>query len=199
MRGRAEETGHMQDLTYHLPYERLQKLGRAMGRKAYRRSWINRWGLIILYFAVLAAIAIYSDEVDRWFASMGIPAGATAVMFVLLAILFYGMRRMRKAQCRELQSRVNFDQAVHLTREAEGVRIGTQEIEYFIRWPGITQLLMEPDGVVISHGSLFFLVPDSAFATAAGRNAFIRNIYARLGDEAKAKSDPEIGAVLARL
>ena len=189
----------MQDLTYHLPYERLQKLGRAMGRKAYRRSWSGRRALFALFFAGLAAIIIFTEEVDGWFASMGIPAGGTAVIFVLLAIFLYGLMRLRKAQCRELQSRVNFDQAVHLTREAEGVRIGTQEIEYFIRWPGITQMLMEPDGVVLSHGSLFFLVPDSAFATAAGRNAFIRNVYARLGDEAKAKSEPEIGAVLARL
>jgi hypothetical protein len=42
-------------------------------------------------------------------------------------------------------------------------------------------------------------VPDSAFASKAGRNAFIRNVYAQLSPEAKAKSEPEVGPVLVQL
>jgi hypothetical protein len=189
----------MQELTYQMPYERLQKLGRTMGRRAFRRNWISKWALYLIYAAILAAILIFGGEVDRWFAAVGIPGGGIIAIFTLLAVFLFGARLLRRLHVRELKLRTNFDQTVRLTREESGVRIASQEIEYFLRWPGMTQILMEPDGVVLSHGNLFFLVPDSAFVSRAGRNAFIRNVYAQLSPEAKAKSEPELGAVLTQL
>jgi hypothetical protein len=189
----------MQELTYQLPFERLQKLGRTMGRRAFQRNWISKWALYAVYAVALAVILIFSEEVDRWFAAAGIPGGGIVAIFALLVVFLIGSRQLRRSFVREQKSRTNFEQTLHLMREEGGVRIAAQEIEYFIRWSGITQMLMEPDGVVLSHGNLFFLVPNSAFVTKAGRNAFIRNVYAQLSAEAKAKSASEVGPVLAQL
>jgi hypothetical protein len=189
----------MQELTYQLPFERLQKLGRTMGRRAFQRNWISKWALYAVYAVALAVILIFSAEVDRWFAAAGIPGGGIVAIFGLLVVFLLGSRQLRRSFVREQKTRTNFDQTVRLMREEDGVRIAAEEIEYFIKWSGITQMLMESDGVVLSHGNLFFLVPDSAFASKAGRNAFIRNVYAQLSPEAKAKSEPEVGPVLVQL
>jgi hypothetical protein len=52
--------------------------------------------------------------------------------------------------------------------------------------------MLEPDGVAFSHGNLFFFVPSGAFASDADRLQFVRELHARLGDEAKARSAPYI-------
>jgi hypothetical protein len=55
---------------------------------------------------------------------------------------------------------------------------------------------MEHDGVAVSHGSLFFLIPDGAFADLQERNAFIRDVFGRLGAEARARSEAFVRPVL---
>jgi hypothetical protein len=44
--------------------------------------------------------------------------------------------------------------------------MGTESIEHYLKWRSIGQMLIEYDGVVVLHRTLFFLVPDAAFAKA---------------------------------
>jgi hypothetical protein len=54
------------------------------------------------------------------------------------------------------------------------------------------------NGVVVSHGALFFLVPDSAFADADDRLAFIREVYSQLSDKARSISEKHVRAALSK-
>jgi hypothetical protein len=102
-------------------------------------------------------------------------------------------------QRKQVKSLVDFDQniTVRLTTDEGGLRIAQEAIEYYLKWQGISQMLVEHDGVVIgSHGILFFLVPDAAFADAGQRLAFIRDVYGRLGDKARSASDKYIRPML---
>jgi hypothetical protein len=186
----------MHELTYEIPFERLRKLSRAMGRRAFRGLWMLRWGLLIGYLACLLILGAYADRLEQALYARGIPGGYLIVLIAMTGIFLFAMFRLRKLQTREIKARANFCQTIRLTRDEAGIHIDTDEIAYHLKWRGIRQMLIEPDGVVLSHGSLFFLVPDSAFSGEADRNAFVCDVYAHLGDEAKAKSDPEVGAFL---
>ena len=98
--------------------------------------------------------------------------------------------------CAETQARANFQSEIRLRQDDGGIRIATDEIEYYLKWRGISQMLMEHDGVVVSHGSLFFLIPDSAFADSEERNAFVRDVFGRLGEEARSRSEKSMRPVL---
>jgi hypothetical protein len=58
---------------------------------------------------------------------------------------------------------------------------------------GVTQLLLEHDGVVISLGNLFFRVLYTAFAIHQERLAFIRDVCERLIEKAQSISRKHIG------
>jgi hypothetical protein len=58
-------------------------------------------------------------------------------------------------------------------------------------------MLLERDGVVLSHANLFFLVPNTAFASPEERLSFIREIYGHLSEKARAISAKHIQPALA--
>ena len=182
------------ELTYQIPFERLRKLGRRSGRKAYPKLWTARWVVLGLFFGSLLLVSTFGDEVERWQAEMGLPSLTVLVVIIgagLAAIVF-----LRRAATSETKARANFDADIRMRKDAGGVHFATDEIEYYLKWPGISQMLMEPDGVVLSHASFFFLVPDRAFADMAERNAFVRDVYARLGAEARQRSEQSLRPVL---
>ncbi|HKJ62917.1 MAG TPA: hypothetical protein VKA94_13145 [Hyphomicrobiales bacterium] len=185
----------MQELTYEIPFERLRKLGRTMGRRAFRGVWMLRWGLLLGYLACLLILGSYADQLEGALEARGIYGGYLIVLIAITGIFLFAMIRLRKVQTRAIKARANFGLSIRLTKNEDGVHIETDEIAYFLKWRGINQMLLEPDGVVLSHGNLFFLVPDNAFASEADRNAFIRDVYAHLGETAKAKSEQEVRAV----
>ena len=49
------------ELTYEMPFERLVKLSRSAGRKAYAMSWVTAW-LVIGLFLVAVVLLIVFDE-----------------------------------------------------------------------------------------------------------------------------------------
>jgi hypothetical protein len=183
------------ELTYQMPFARLRKLGRKSGRKAYPRLWAARWLVLGLFLGSLMLVSVFGDAVERWQASVGLPS--LTVLLVIIAVGIIAVVALRRAGARETQARANFQSDVHLRKDDGGIRIATEEIEYYLKWPGISQMFMEPDGVVVSHASLFFLVPDAAFASLSERNDFIREVYARLGSEARARSEASMRPVLA--
>jgi hypothetical protein len=182
------------ELTYQMPFERLVRLSRSAGRKAYKTSWLGTLLIIALLCAALVLIMVYDEAVQDWQRSLGLPwFSAFVIIVVAYVAALFGLRRY---SLRQMKSRADYDSAVRMRREDGGLRFVTGEIEYYLKWNGISQMLMEKDGVAVSHGSLFFLVPNDAFASLQERDAFVRDVFARLGDEARERSEKHVRAVL---
>jgi hypothetical protein len=186
----------MRELTYRMPYRRLAKLGRSMGRKAYRGVWWARWLLIAFFLIAVVAMNAFDGPLVRWLAAAGISDGHGVLLVATFLSVMAGLLVLRKFQRRQVRDRVDFDQSVRLVQDENGVRIATDDIEYVLKWRGISQFLIEHDGVVLSHGSLFWLVPDAAFSNPAERLGFIRDVYDRLSDKARVMSERHVGPLL---
>jgi len=170
------------ELTYHVPFERLRKLGRTMSRKAYGATWWMTW----LWCAALIAACAAAPSVESRLEGTGWPNGAGLV--VLLVLFFAGLFAIRARALSQSKSRADYDAEARFRQEADGLRIGTESIEYYLKWPGVAQVLIEPDGLVVSHGNLFFFIPNSAFSSLAERDDLVRDIFANLGQDAKDRS-----------
>jgi hypothetical protein len=184
------------ELTYQVPFERLIKLSRSAGRKAYPGvRWLG-WLLVALMIPILAFIYAFSEEISDMIEDEGVPFGAELI-FVIVALTFLGAALLlRRYRLRLMKQRANFDQAVRLKQDDGGLHVMTDDIEYYLKWQGLAQMLLEHDGIVVSHGNLFFLIPNKAFASAAERLSFIRDVYGRLSESARALSEKHIAPAL---
>jgi hypothetical protein len=184
------------ELTYHVPFERLVKLSRSAGRKVYPNMRWLVWLLIALVFAVIAFLYAFGDEIRDVAEDDGIPF-ATELAFIAVFLAFIvGLRLLRRYQLRLMKNRFDSDQIVRLNQDHGGVRLSTDGVEYYLKWPGLTQMLLEHDGIVLSHANLFFLVPNTAFTSPEERLSFIREIYGHLSEKARAISEKHIQPVL---
>ena len=184
------------ELTYHVPFERLVKLSRSAGRKVYPHIRWLVWVMIAIVIAVCAFLYAFGDEIRDVAEDDGIPF-ATELAFIAVFVAFIvGLRLLRRYQLRLMKDRFNFDQTVRLNQDDGGVRLSTDGVEYYLKWQGLTQMLLERDGVVLSHGNLFFLVPNTAFASPEERLSFIREIYAHLSEKARAISEKHVQPAL---
>ena len=184
------------ELTYHVPFERLVKLSRSAGRKVYPHIRWLVWLLIALMIPVIAFLYAFGDEIRDVAEDDGIPFATELAFIGVFLIFIVGLRLLRRYQLRLMKDRTNFDQIVRLNQDDGGVRLSTDGVEYYLKWPGVTQMLLERDGVVLSHGNLFFLVPNTAFANPEERLSFIRDIYGHLSEKARAISEKHIQPVL---
>lgn len=182
------------ELRYRMPFERLAKLSREANRKAFSTSWYAVWALLGGYFLLLGLMLVFSGDIARLERDAGIPWWFWMALLVVAALV--GLLFLRRFGRRQMKARANFDSDVTLKQEPDGLRFGTSDIEYLIKWPGISQLMTVNDGVVVSHGSLFFLIPDTAFADRRERDAFVRHVYGRLSAAALERSEKFIGPLL---
>lgn len=182
------------ELTYHMPFERLVKLSRTASRKAFALSWYAVWSLAAAYFAAIAAFVIFAPAFDRLQAAAGVP---DYTVFILAgAAMIAGIWMLRRYGMKQMRGRADYDSTVRFRQEAEGLRFATPQVEYYVKWNGISQMLVEPDAVVFSHGGLFFPVPNTAFADATEQIDLIRDVFGRLNDEARERSEKFIRPVL---
>jgi hypothetical protein len=182
------------ELTYQMPFERLTKLSRSMSRKAFSTSWLVLWTLFAAYIAALVAIIVFDDTVMSWQHALGLPPYSAFVLIVLLFVI--AVWSLRRQGLQVMKGRANFDDAVRFRKDEGGLRFATSQIEYYVKWQGISQMLMDRDGVAISHGALFFLIPDSAFVDLSERNALVRDVFGRLGPAAQDRSEKHIRPAL---
>jgi hypothetical protein len=184
------------ELTYTVPFDRLTKLSRSAGRKAYPTVWLLTWLWLALFLGTLLGLAVYGDNLRDGLDTVGIPAGVEG-LFILLAVLFFvGLLALRRLRVRSLKARANFNQTIRLVHDDGGLRFVTDGVEHYLKWPGISQMFVERDGVVVSHGNLFFLIPNLAFADGDERLGFVRDVYGRLSETARALSERHVRAVL---
>lgn len=184
------------EFSYRVPFKRLTRLGRSAGRKAYRTVSLLTRLWLVMYLLALIVLAVYGDEFLPPVTIRGFPAAVLLAFVGVLAVFLFGFWLLRRLRIQQLKERADFDSVIHFTQEDGGLRIATAAIEYYLKWPGITQLLLETDGVAVSHGNLFWLVPNSAFASGEDRLAFIREVYDRLSDKAKAISEKHVRTAL---
>src|SRR5262245_59156956 len=176
------------ELSYQVPFKRLTKLSRTVCRKAFPTMQLI-WLVLAFYIAALVGIIIFGKTLSDWLAAVGVLYGAE-LLFVSLFLLFLaGIWGLRRLQVSQAKTRVDFDQIVRLTQDDSGLRFAAEDVEFYFKWRGISQLLLVHDGVVVSHGGLFFLVPDAAFAGASDRLAFIREVYGHLSENARSISE----------
>jgi len=182
------------ELSYRLPFARLAKLSRTASRKGYPLVWWLTWLWIGVFLAVMIAISLFADDIRDAFDPLDL---GPYVLLVAVALAFlagmFGLRRLRIA---EVQKGATFNETIKLTQDEGGLRFATDEVEHYLKWRGISQLLLEPDGVVVSHGNLFFLIPNQAFASTDDRAAFIRDVYDHLGERARSISHRYVSSLL---
>ena len=166
------------ELTYHVPFERLMKLSRTMNRKAFGRIWWATWLWMAAFIAACFLLPFVEPEFEGGFIGF----------IVLIALFFAGLFVIRAWGRRRSKSRADYDAEVGFRQDDGGLHFGTKSIEYYLKWSGIAQVLIEPDGLVVSHGNLFFFVPNSAFASLGERDELVREIFANLGQDAKDRS-----------
>lgn len=182
------------ELTYQMPFERLVKLSRSAGRKAFPIAWVMCWLLVGLFCAAIVLLIVFDEAVQSWQLSVGLPWFSAFLALVVVYIAsFFALRQFGLSQ---MKSRANYGSTVRLRQDDGGLRFATDEVEYYVKWQGISQMLMEHDGVAVSHGNLFFLIPDRAFADVQERNALIRDVFGRLGAEARDRSEKHVRPVL---
>jgi hypothetical protein len=185
------------ELTYQISFERLVGLGRSAGRKAFRTVWLLTWAWILAFLFVVLAVVVFLDVLRETVQPFGLAAGPELLLLAAALVFLGGALWIRKLRWDEVRRRARFNDTIRLTQDDGGLRFATEEVEHYLKWKGIRQMLLEPDGVAVSHGSLFFLIPDTAFADAAERRAFIRDVYARLDEDARAISVKHVGPALA--
>jgi hypothetical protein len=183
------------ELSYQVPFKRLSKVGRLVCRKAFPTMQLT-WLLLALYIAAIIGLIVFGNTLNGWLMAVGIPYGVELLFVSLILLALAGLWGLRRLQVRQVKARVDFDQVVRLIQDDDGLRFATEDTEFYFKWRGISQLLLVHDGVVVSHGGLFFLVPDAAFAGAGDRLAFIREVYSRLSDNARSISEKHVRAAL---
>jgi hypothetical protein len=183
------------ELSYQVPFKRLRKVGRKVCRKAFPVVQLM-WLLLALYLAAIVGLVIFGNTLNEWFTAVGIRYGMELLFVSVVLLALAGLWGLRQLQVRQVKARVDFDQVVRLIQDDGGLRFATEDTEYYFKWRGISQLLLVHDSVVVSHGALFFLVPDTAFAGTDDRLAFIREVYGRLSDKARSISEKHVRAAL---
>jgi len=184
------------ELSYQIPFERMIKLSRSTRRKAYPAvRWLT-WLLVALLIPVVAFLVAFGDELRDITEDEGIPFG-TELAFLIVGLIFVaGLWLVRRYQIRLMKGRGNATEFVRLKPDDSGLHLISDDIEHYLKWHGVHQMLLERDGIVLSHGTMVFLVPDKAFASAAERLSFIRDVYGRLTESARAISEKHVRAAL---
>src|SRR5215510_6363985 len=184
------------ELTYHVPFERLVKLSRSAGYKMNPHIRWLRWLLIAVVISIFVFLYAYGDEIRDVAEDEGIPFATELAAIGVFLVFAVALRLLRRYQQLLMKNRFNFDQIVRLNQDDGGVRLSTDGVDYYLKWPGVTQMLLERDGVVLSHANLFFLVPNTAFASPEERLSFIREIYGHLSEKARAISKEHVQPAL---
>jgi hypothetical protein len=184
------------ELTYHVPFDRLVELSQSAGRKLYPGiRWVV-WVMVALVISACAFLYVFGEEIRDVAEDEGIPFFTELAFIGVFVTFIVALRLLRRYQLRLMRNRFNLDQTVRLNQDDGGVRLTTDGVEYYLKWQGVTLMLLERDGVVLSHGNLFFLVPNTAFASSEERLSFIRDIYGRLGEKARAISEKHVQPAL---
>jgi hypothetical protein len=182
------------EFTYRLPYGQLAKIYRSAGRKAFFDVWLLGRLLAAATAAAGFFAVLYGEELAM---SAGLPGRSELPLIVLLLLTAAGIVAIRRLRAKRIRERADFDELIRFSRDEGGLRFSSDSAESYLKWKGISQLLFERDWVVVSHGGAFLFIPNEALGDAADRRAFIEDVYARLSEKARARSEKHARAALA--
>ncbi len=188
-------------LTYELPYARMRKLGRKANRKIFGDIQIIflAWTLVfVLLFLSMEFWPTYAYKaLSAITESLGLPPeSSTLLIYIILFLYLLGFALLIWATRRRVQKHVDFHDSVTLTTQDSGVCIETSSIAHLLKWKGIDEIFIEPDGPVLRSGVFFFLIPNKAFAGDAQRSAFLSNVLRHIGPDARERSERNLANVL---
>jgi hypothetical protein len=186
------------ELTYSVSFDRLLRLCKTATLKTYPACI---WCKLIPVFSIAAMFGLAMLPGTGLLDALDISEGAKGFLVIsgvvlVLLLMFVAFRMVRARNNRQTQRLVDFSDRTHLRITADGLSFRSEQIDYLLRWRGISQVFLEHDGVVISHGSLYFLIPDTAFSNRVERDAFISDVYSRIGEEARVRSEKYIKPAL---
>jgi hypothetical protein len=185
------------EFTYQLPYGQLAKIYRSAGRKAFPDVWLLSLVLVILMPPAGFLAVLYGAELSSLMLPADWPPMPELPLLILLLFLAWGIAAIRRLRAKRVRERVDFDCPISFSKDEGGLRFNSDVLDNYVKWKGISQFLPEPGGVVISHGAAFLFIPNEAFGDAAGRRAFIEEVYGRLSEKARARSEKYVRAALA--
>lgn len=185
-------------VTYSVQQNRLRRVVRPGLRKTLGRVWWAYWAWLFLFCAFLLTMSVAPETIYQPLIPLAQAAGisiATALNIVIwgtIAIFILGLFVLSRIARHELQARVETAREIHLQPVDGGLRLATAMIDYTVKWPGIYEVQRQRDGIVLVHGgSLFFFVPDDAFASESNRVAFLDYLERGLTPDARARSAKE--------
>jgi hypothetical protein len=126
------------DLSYQLPFERLTKLSRSVTRDVSPRA---RWSR---YLRRCAGQTAGDGRSSHWRGVAILRSGPA---------IFPGIWSLRRPRLGQLEGCANFNRNIRLTQDDGSLRFVTDEVEHSIKWRGISQILVERDGAIASHGN----------------------------------------------
>jgi hypothetical protein len=185
------------ELNYKLSPEQLPALAASVNRKVHGNLLGNRNLHWAVFLAVGSAASFYNAELSAWLRKVGLPVSQNAAVVLMVLFGATALWQMRRLQREQLKKRMASDPDVRMIQDEGGLQFGNATSEYYLKWQGIGQMLVEPGAVVILSGSTYWPIPDAAFQDAAGRWAFIQDVYGRLSEEAPSLSEKHVLPVLA--
>jgi hypothetical protein len=185
------------ELNYKLSPEQLSALAPSVNRKVHGNLLGNSNLHWAVFLAVGSAASFYNVELSAWLRKVGVPVSQNAAMVLMVLFAATALWQMRRLQREQLKKRAAPDTGVRMIQDEGGLRFATAASEYYLKWQGISQMSVEPSGVVVLSGGTYWLIPDGAFQDAAGRRAFIEDVYGRLSEEARAMSEKHVLPALA--
>ena len=185
-------------VTYLLPQKRLRRLARAILRRSYGIHFWFTWAWFLLYIAVLLLFGTFSRELEHvtsgFARSIGWhPDTLLIALFVTMIIVFVGgLVVQRRFVHKEIERRVNAENEVQVRPIPGGMAFIARDIEHHVRWPSIHQIMVEPDGLAMVHGTLSFFVPSGAFAKPEAYARFRDMVIANVTPAALERSRKDI-------
>jgi hypothetical protein len=179
--------------TYQFPIKARLALSLRLRAKAFPEVV---WAACLVVVTAMVSgffTELHADELARM---AGFPGRTEVPLLVLLLFVAAGVLAVRALNARRIFERVDAGEAIRFSMDEGGLRFATDSLDSYVKWKGIAQLLPDREGWAISHGGTFFLVPAGAFADAADQRAFAREVYRRLGEEARARSEKYVRAAL---
>jgi hypothetical protein len=95
----------------------------------------------MMYVLAIILLAVHGDELVPEMAIGKVPAVIMAMIWVS-ALFLLGLLLLHRFRLHQTKERANFDTTIHFTQDDGGLRFATSEIEHYLKWQGISQLLL---------------------------------------------------------
>jgi hypothetical protein len=189
----------MRELSYQLSFKRLIELCTRGIRVLGGRPRRSRLRLFVICILIGLPLGAASGWLQEQMTAAGLNPFSFVLPVILLLIAFYaGFFILNyRSMLRRMWEGADGDRHYRVTQDSGGLRFATGEDEFYLKWHGITRMWLERDGIVVARGPLLLWVADTAFVDATERLALIREIFARMNEEARLRSAHHLRDVLA--